>query len=534
MRSPVRHLLSGAAFVALFVALTLPNRLDGITWSAFLVYPLEFVAICLLLLAGGRSGTLLRLMLAILLGLAILLRSGDLATHQIFARQFNLVFDSHLLADGSRLLTGVLGDYAVVGAALLLVLAGTLMFWLAFAVLGRIQQVLHLERRFAAVAVLVLLLAWGVSRESGSPRAGNFAWDQLAYHARETFESVRDMRNFAASVNDDYLAARPAEALFDRLGDKDVFVIFAESYGRVALELEPFAGPLTATLRQAQEQLAADGVSVRSAFLASPTIGGMSWLAHASVVSGAWIDSETRYESLIVSDRITLNRLFQQAGWRTVAAMPAISMAWPEGQYFGYDHIYDAHNFGYQGLPYNWVTMPDQYVLSALQARERSALNRAPVMAEIALISSHAPWTPVAQLVPWGQVGNGSIFSAQAQSGPSPEEVWREVDSIRSHYRQTLQYTIRNLVSYVLEYGDENLVILVMGDHAPMPMVSGDWTNSHVPVHLIARDPKVMDAIADWQWGTGMLPGPDAPVWPMDQLRNRFVEAFSASLGAAE
>ena len=42
--------------------------------------------------------------------------------------------------------------------------------------------------------------------------------------------------------------------------------------------------------------------------------------------------------------------------------MPAISMAWPEGQYYGYDHVYNAHNFGYRGLPFNWVTLPDQYV----------------------------------------------------------------------------------------------------------------------------------------------------------------------------
>jgi hypothetical protein len=210
-----------------------------------------------------------------------------------------------------------------------------------------------------------------------------------------------------------------------------------------------------------------------------------------------------------------------------VAAMPAISLAWPEGQYFGYDQIYDAHNFGYAGLPFNWVTMPDQYVLSALHKRELEGVNRSPVMAEIALISSHAPWTPIAELVPWNEVGDGQIFDVQAQAGPSPESVWSDVDSIRSHYRQAIEYMLNTLVSYVQEYGDENLVILLLGDHPPAPMVSGDPNTRQVPVHLIAKDPQVIDAIAHWQWHPGLLPGTDAPVWRMDSLRDKFVEAFS-------
>ena len=102
-----------------------------------------------------------------------------------------------------------------------------------------------------------------------------------------------------------------------------------------------------------------------------------------------------------MSERVTLNGLFNQAGWRTIAAMPGITNAWPEAKFFDYDKIYNAHNFGYEGKPFNWVTMPDQYVLSALQHKERERSNRKPIMAEIALVSSHAPWTPVANSYDW-------------------------------------------------------------------------------------------------------------------------------------
>lgn len=108
-----RHLITAVAFLGLFVALTLSNRLVWITRTPFF-FPLEVLIIGLLLLIPGRAGGVLRILLALLLGLGILLRGADLLTHEIFARHFNPVFDSHLLADGSRLPSGVLDSLAAV------------------------------------------------------------------------------------------------------------------------------------------------------------------------------------------------------------------------------------------------------------------------------------------------------------------------------------------------------------------------------------------------------------------------------------
>ena len=533
-RFHAQSLLSLVAFLCLFVVLSLPNRLDWVTASAFWFLPLEFMLICCLLLVPGRAGKGCRVLLALLLGLSILLRVADLITHELFARPFNPVFDSHLLADASRLLTGILGRLTAFVIGLAVIVLVSLLCWLVFALLGRIQRVLQGRPRLAGAGLLALLFVWVLLRFAGAARADTFAWDQLVSHGQETLASIRDIQAFAATVGEDSYADSLPEQLFAHLRGKDVFIIFAESYGRVLLDNAPFAEPFRATLAQAEQALSVDGLQVRSAFLDSPTVGGLSWLAHATALSGAWIDSETRYESLIISERLTLNRLFQQAGWRSVAAMPAITMAWPEGQYFGYDYVYNAHNFGYQGLPYNWVTMPDQYVLSALQAKEREGVERPPLLAEIALISSHAPWTPIATLVPWEAVGDGQVFNAQAQSGPSPETVWQDIAMIRSHYRQSIEYMIETVVSYARRYADEDLLILVLGDHPPAPLVSGDADSRQVPVHLITRDPELINAVNHWQWQPGLLPDEDAPVWPMDSLRNRFVEAFSERQGDAE
>ena len=50
-----------------------------------------------------------------------------------------------------------------------------------------------------------------------------------------------------------------------------------------------------------------------------------------------------------------------------------------------------------------------------------------------------------------------------------------------------------------------------------------------MPISVIAHDPKVMDQIAGWGWQDGMLPSPQAPVWPMAAFRDRFLTAFGSS-----
>ncbi len=81
-------------------------------------------------------------------------------------------------------------------------------------------------------------------------------------------------------------------------------------------------------------QLRAAGFASRSAFLTSPTFGGLSWLAHSTLQAGIRVDGQRRYDQLVDNDRLTLTRAFKRAGWRAVGVMPANRRAWPEGERF--------------------------------------------------------------------------------------------------------------------------------------------------------------------------------------------------------
>jgi hypothetical protein len=90
---------------------------------------------------------------------------------------------------------------------------------------------------------------------------------------------------------------------------------FVESYGRDAIEDPRYASEVGAVLDAGSGRLRAAGFASRSAFLTSPTAGGGSWLAHSTLLSGLWINNQQRYNSLVSSDRLTLSKAFQGAGW---------------------------------------------------------------------------------------------------------------------------------------------------------------------------------------------------------------------------
>jgi hypothetical protein len=101
---------------------------------------------------------------------------------------------------------------------------------------------------------------------------------------------------------------------------------------------------------------------------------------------------------------------------------------------------------------------------------------------------------------------------------------------VKAAYGTSIVYAMNTLTSFVQHYGDKNLVLIVLGDHQPLPIVSGHNSNHVVPISIIAHDPKVLQQIGGWGWNSGLRPKPNAPVWPMSAFRNRFLTAFDAKV----
>jgi hypothetical protein len=129
-------------------------------------------------------------------------------------------------------------------------------------------------------------------------------------------------------------------------------------------------------------------------------------------------------------------------------------------------------------------------------------------------------------MIDWNAVGDGSIYLTVREGDPA-DEVWRDRDRVRTQYLLSVEYTLNALMSYVEKFGDDDLVMVFLGDHQPSPIVVGENANRDVPITILTRDRAVLDRIAPWGWQPGLKPSPEAPVWRMDEFRDRFLTAYS-------
>ena len=536
-----RRLLAGTVTVLasalVLTALVVPDRLDRLTPAAFLRIPLEgLVAVGLLLVLPARVRRPVAGLLGLALGLLAVLKLLDAGFFVARDRPFDVLLDWTLFDDGFGFLTESIGRPGAVGATGgILLLAVALPVLVALAVLRLTRLVVRHHtgtvRAVAALAVLWLgCAAFGVRLSPGRPVADRPAAALVAAHLAQVRADVRDRVAFADEAAADTFRNVPGDRLLTGLRGKDVVVAFVESYGRDAVEDPEFAPQVGGVLDAGYRRLRAAGYDARSGFLTSPTFGGGSWLAHATLLSGLWIDNDQRHRELLAGDRLTLGGAFQRAGWQTVGVLPAATQPWPEGKFFGYDRYYDAAKLGYRGPKFSYAPMPDQYTLATFQRRERTGPHP-PLMAEIPLVSSHSPWSAVPKPVDWNAVGDGSIFHTAATT--TTDALHRSPGQVRADYRRSIEYTLNTLVSYVQTYGGDDLVLIFLGDHQPTATVTGEGASRDVPITIVAHDRAVLDRVAGWGWQDGLRPGSGAPVWRMDTFRDRFLTTFGPQQGAA-
>ncbi|HVV57807.1 MAG TPA: CDP-alcohol phosphatidyltransferase family protein [Gaiellaceae bacterium] len=527
-RDPVTaFVLTVLALAVVWAALVAPIQPWRLTPGSFVRLPLEGIAVVVLAaVLPARVRRLVPWVVGPALGLVVLVKLLDIGFFIAFDRPFNPVNDWSYASIGIETVRDTFGRTdanLTVAAAVVLAAAALVLPTLA---VHRVTRVAVSHRRdtlrVATVLAAVWVACWALGadlsgRGIASASAVNLAVDEV--HAVQ--DDLRDRARFRAELERDGYRNTPGDKLLTALRGKDVLLVFVESYGKLALDGYPFSPAVDAVVDAGTRQLAAAGFSSRSGWLESSTFGGGSWLAHGSMQSGTWVDSQGRYDELVHSKRVTLATAFERAGWRSVADVPSNTRTWPEGtSFYHYDAIYDRRDLGYRGPKYGFASMPDEYVLLALQRLELSKPDRTPIFSEIDLVSSHTPWTRIPPFIPWSRVGDGSIFNRLPIDRAG-------LTDTQQGYSTSIEYTMRTLFSFVTHYATKNTVLIVLGDHQPSRVVSGS-PGHDVPISIVAKDPKVMQRIAGWGWVNGMRPNADAPLWPMSAFRNRFLSAFGS------
>ncbi|MFC8679935.1 CDP-alcohol phosphatidyltransferase [Microbacterium ureisolvens] len=531
-----RRLASACAIVVLITLPLVPGVFaSGSLWGLARI-PVESILILLILvLVPWRMPRIaLAIAFGVFVGIAVLLAGIDYGYEAALGLHFVLL-DWPQLGDAYGVVAAAIGpalaSLLFTAAVALIVAASAALAWSAL----RVDALVRGDPRRGRAALAAVTAGWvaiaAVAAPLGltDPGAAAASARSIGSAVSRTVSALETRAAVARQIAADPFADDHPAALLTALRGKHVVVVFVESYGRVAIEGGPFADGVREVLRRGEEELAADGYRVESAWLTSPSFGGASWLAHATLQSGIWADSQTVYDQLVRSDRLTLSSAFGRAGWHTVSDVPSNTRPWDAGAaFYGYDVMLDSTNVGYRGPSFGYARIPDQYTLKHFADRVLAEADR-PVMAEIDLVSSHTPWVPLPQLVPWDQIGDGSVYDRQQALSPTTADIWGEPAEVRRFYGLSVEYALGSLLAFLDHVDDPDLVVIALGDHQPGVIVSGEDAGRDVPVSIIAKDHAVFAEIEGWRWDAGLRPRETAPVGRMDAFRDRFFEAFRTS-----
>jgi phosphatidylglycerophosphate synthase len=537
-RAVIAALLTILSFVIVWAALVVPDEPAHFESAALLRIPIEglvLVSLALVLPATGRR--ILAVLAGLALTLVVVLKVVNYQIFSLFDRPFEPLGDLGQFSNALetlRLENGASQARLIEIGAVVGVVAAVVLLPLAMLRVTRVAAE-NRQRAFRAIGVLGVLwvacAVLGAQLVSQTPIASAVSAGVLFDEARIVQAEVHDEGVFAAEIKHDEFRDTPTDSLLGALRGKDVLLVFAESYGRVAIEESSFAPEVDEALAAGDKRLAGAGFHSRSGFLISPTFGGGSWLAHSSLNAGLWVHNLRRYAQLLPERRLTLAGAFNRAGWRTVDDVPSNDRPWPEGKaFYHWDRIYDRNQVGYRGPSFSYSSMPDQYIYSALQRLELGKTHRRPLFAEVDTVTSHQPWNRIPEEIGWNQVGDGSIYNRipMHYEGGSFLSFWEDSARVQAGYGRSIVYTLNTLTKFVQRYGKKNLVVIVLGDHQPREPVTGEQAGHQVPISIIAHDPKVLQRIESWGWNPGLRPRKDAPVWPMSGFRNRFFRAFDS------
>lgn len=517
----MRILIALFVLNALFIGLQLPGP-GPVPWVA--LEALILVGLFALIPEGQWSHRLAGLLGAGYAALT-LFAIANAVLMQTLGRPLNIYLDAGLATKSVNLMVTNLG-YAVTGLVGIIVLAWVIgSAWVVRTLLLQVARhrppLKHAQVVLGSAVVGLAFLP--VNAVPVTLGGGELLLRQVTL-AKETREATQAFNRQVGTRQAADLQGGPVA--LDQLAGHDVIVGFIESYGISALADPRYRDTTGRRLDTMAKAFAEAGLHVVSGRLRSPVQGGQSWLAHATLLSGLWVDSPLDYDILLSSNYPTLIDDFRHTGHEAVAIMPAITRAWPEGRQLRYSRIYDSDGMDYRGPPLNWVTMPDQYTWSWFQ-REVRATERGPVFAELALISSHAPWVPVLPVLDdWETIGQGEVFEPWRDAGESPASLWQDPERVRQHYIQAIDYALAVAAEYAVRHLGDNTLLVLLGDHQAAPLVTGDTVSASrdVPVHVISRNPGLLAPFIDP--GVVELPAFRKGTWPEMQVDAAGMDAF--------
>jgi len=457
--------------------------------------------------------------------LLVLGRYGDVTARSLYGRDINLFWDVRHMPNVGAMFAAVADPlllFLVIGGVVVVPLVGfAVSRWAFRSIFLSLDDMWARSGLFlVVVAVLVLRVGQGV----GASLPLRFSDTVSQAYVRELSELAYEMSGAGLKS-----LAPPTKLSSDLslVTGADVFLVFLESYGTVSWDQPEFVAELSNSRDLFVRDITETGRSVVSARVESTTFGGESWLAHISLLSGTEVRDPGTNKRLMAQDRDTLVKVFGRNGYRTVAVMPGLQRGWPQGKFYGFDDIYDHSRLDYQGPPFGWWDLNDQFALARLDQLEVASHERRPVFVFFSTVTSHAPFVPTPPYQPdWKRVLSGRPYDEK-----SLDRAWSDYPdwlNLGPSYIKALRYAYETIGGYFRLRQDRDIIMILAGDHQPPSLVSGEGASWDVPVHVVASRPEVLERLRRHAFVDGLAPTSEK-IARMDTLLPMLLDAFGES-----
>jgi hypothetical protein len=481
--------------------------------------------IAVLALAGRRLPGALRWLLALLIFIAALVQFVDAVVLSFLDRELDLFFDLPHVPKLLSLFAEAAGVWRATAAVMAAVLGGVAVIWLFQCAVAAVERALR-PSRHAAVCLGIIAATLGTAAVSrvgeGQALVGERTLPVIAGQAARLYRAFAVTHGYDRRYDAALAAPQPAPGPLPGLKHRDVYLVFFESYGTVVLDDPRYAARIAPALADFAATTTGAGYHLLSSRIVSPTFGGGSWLAHGTIDAGLKLDPLL---TRLITDtgRQTLPRYLRAAGYRSVEVMPGLKTPEPEHGFWGFAQSYYAADLGYDGPPFGWFDIPDQYTLRRLDAIEGAA-GHEPLFAQIVLVSSHTPFAPVPPYVAdWSDAGAyRSVSQTQWDHIYAPPD-WAHLEA---PYLESVVYDLRTLGAWLAGLAGDALVIIV-GDHQPPGFVSGEKQPWTVPIHVLSRDPDLVRPFEALGYVEGAAPPRQGPFKAMESFLGDFITGFA-------
>ncbi len=388
-------------------------------------------------------------------------------------------------------------------------------------------RALPVRSQLIAAGLLSGLLGLGSALDSSrkTPRRERLVhWTAPALNTNAV-ASIRMYRALQRGISESPYGAYAQQVPLRR--KPDIHLLLVESYGRLLIT-DPDAGPAWKEQVEGLEgRLRNKGWDMVSAFSRAPISGGRSWLAEGTLLTGIYVRFEAVFQHLVadISKTPNLVAYLDSQGYETVLLAPKVRPrpGVESVNRYNYDQQIAALDLEYTGPRFGWGVIPDQYSLGFAQEHVLSKIE-GPAFLNFHMVSSHAPW----QMIPefqddWRSLNEiesspeaedqdpiatpGEEFLARMRryQRRKPKYMWMgDADALKiDAYAASIRYDLELLTRHV-ETLERDTIVIIMGDHQP-PLLSREDQTFDVPIHILARDPALLDEFRDQGFVDGLV-----------------------------